>query len=632
MKIPTVQESPEAFIARVAALLLRPDTHVYFDTNVLMWVTLMAPEARSEFLKLLKSINAATHVPTWAMNEFYRMHRDSYLEKQLKLAAETLNKSITAFSSEIRRYMGQSPLDDTTVVERLSCMRRHGEAFKDIVRAWNYEAPGRQTVEWMNTIACAGNVDFNLLAELKRIGVARYSHEVPPGYEDDHKKKRKNRANNRFGDLLFWQEVLAHAKAAGAKTVIIMTNDRKPDWYFDQGRPEISPKLRRLGVHEWKPVPRPHPLLTYEMHDHSGAELVLVDQLYLGGIAWELDKKNLPRLVGAALDIPVENIERVDAPPPAVQMRTGGTINLRRAMDLLRDAFAAPSALVAEFLANLDAGAVEAEEHAASFDQTKVEALSETDAVLLARYVGQKAIAGHPHAGIAAKNLLELIPELAPDHAACVHLGLAVSSYYDGDKPRNIPYGAWLPGLADCLGHEAVRPTVTVLRRRLVNSSSPALYLLDNDNPLCKIELTVDTRRDQDPAELATARIGDRSVLTKDSLQGPALRALVGEEASVEQIVAALCAHYAIPLRNVRFVDEDQHRSIPADLHLVRIDRVDVMVEVAQAQASAASPDGFEGVDSGLDEEELVDDEDFEFEDEDELEAGDEGEGDDSIG
>jgi len=630
VKIPTVREAPEDFISRVAALLSQPDAHLYFDTNVLIWVTLLAPVAREQFLSLLDSMKAHAHVPTWAMNEFYRFHRDNYLQRQLNAAADALTKSIKEFSAYAKRYGAQSGLAEATFIDRVERMAQEAKELKRIAHGWKYEDPARETIEWMNRIACEDGIDFKLLGELKRVGVARYSHDVPPGYEDDHKRSREGRATNRFGDLLFWQEILAHSSKVGAKTVIVVTNDRKEDWYFDQGDPDVGNGLRQLGVSKWEPVPSPHPLLAYEMNDACHAELVLVDQLYFGAVAWQIDKKNMRQLVGAALAIPEANIVRAEsafAPPP---IRPGGSLTPVRAFSLIRDAFAVSSASVDALVKAMDGEVAKVDALIATMDVPFIEAMTETDTVLLARHLGDLAIADHPMAVEAVKRLLDLLASVAADHAASIHLGLAVASYYDGAKPRPIPRGSWLDTLADYQGQPAMQQTVTKLHSRLVRDTSPALYFLNAQDLPCMVTLDVDTQRAQDPAELSGARVNDKAVLTNESVQGPALRDLVGEVvATTTQIIDAMCAYFGIPRTKAKFDDAVVRRLIPAELFLRLPDRLEMLLEKQDSITDLQ----FEIGDSGLDENELVDAIDIEPDDDHDevppavLVAGGEGEG-----
>ena len=55
-----------------------------------------------------------------------------------------------------------------------------------------------------------------------------------------------------------------HAKNVQAEALVVVTNDRKNDWYMGGSKEiDIDPELRSLKK-DWKPVPRPHPMLAME--------------------------------------------------------------------------------------------------------------------------------------------------------------------------------------------------------------------------------------------------------------------------------------------------------------------------------------------------------------------------------
>ena len=91
---------------------------------------------------------------------------------------------------------------------------------------------------------------------------------VPPGYEDQGKTERDGKGSNRFGDLLFWEEVIAHADMTNAKSVIVVTYDRKKDWYYRLAEAEVDATLKQLKS-KWDTVPVPHPTLTFEVNSSS---------------------------------------------------------------------------------------------------------------------------------------------------------------------------------------------------------------------------------------------------------------------------------------------------------------------------------------------------------------------------
>lgn len=59
---------------------------------------------------------------------------------------------------------------------------------------------------------------------------------MPPGYGDSKK------ANNKFGDLLIWKEIIAYAKSKKLD-IIFVTHDQKDDWWNDVSGKTIGPRV-----------------------------------------------------------------------------------------------------------------------------------------------------------------------------------------------------------------------------------------------------------------------------------------------------------------------------------------------------------------------------------------------------
>lgn len=87
----------------------------------------------------------------------------------------------------------------------------------------------------------------------------RYPNEIPPGYLDVGKKVPLVAA----GDYLLWREVLDRAVMLkpGARYVLLVTSDMKPDWWL----------MNEKG----KPL-RARPELVQEIYEEAGARLLLV--------------------------------------------------------------------------------------------------------------------------------------------------------------------------------------------------------------------------------------------------------------------------------------------------------------------------------------------------------------------
>jgi hypothetical protein len=107
--------------------------------------------------------------------------------------------------------------------------------------------------------------DQNKLNEIYEEGEIRYASEMPPGYLDLKKEKSADPDSfqygglvykRKFGDLILWQQIIAHAKEKSIKCMVLLTDDEKSDWWWtvdSQGkkrigpRPELVEEIKRRG-------------------------------------------------------------------------------------------------------------------------------------------------------------------------------------------------------------------------------------------------------------------------------------------------------------------------------------------------------------------------------------------------
>ena len=73
--IPLQVESAEDFLARAAAAIADPGTHIYVDTSLAMWLTVVGPASRAAFIDWTSTVPGRIHVPAWTLQEYYRHHR-----------------------------------------------------------------------------------------------------------------------------------------------------------------------------------------------------------------------------------------------------------------------------------------------------------------------------------------------------------------------------------------------------------------------------------------------------------------------------------------------------------------------------------------------------------------------------
>ncbi len=80
------------------------------------------------------------------------------------------------------------------------------------------------------------------LDEIYKDGESRYRRKQPPGFKDGS----KDDPERRFGDLVVWREILRYAKER-AKDFILITNDKKEDWFRELSGQTIGPRPELIG-------------------------------------------------------------------------------------------------------------------------------------------------------------------------------------------------------------------------------------------------------------------------------------------------------------------------------------------------------------------------------------------------
>lgn len=78
------------------------------------------------------------------------------------------------------------------------------------------------------------------LQKIYQEGESRYSKKIPPGFKDLETKKDKG--NQRlYGDLIIWKQLIEYGKEK-KKPIILITDDRKEDWWTKEGGETIRPR------------------------------------------------------------------------------------------------------------------------------------------------------------------------------------------------------------------------------------------------------------------------------------------------------------------------------------------------------------------------------------------------------
>ncbi|WP_085035841.1 PIN-like domain-containing protein [Ensifer aridi] len=308
-------ENADDYITRLKRLLAEPHTRLYFDTSFLMWLAKAGEPARAQFFHWQKSVGKTRfHVPLWAAHEFFKHRLKKTVRAEFTADVKAFDKAAVSLYEKLR----------LSCSDELFGFKNSGAMFLDEYRRTIQPLRGmlqlaQQSEQFENSVNAVSsfiddcllsgpldeiilNVDFD--ERVRNRGV------IPPAFRDAHKRERRadgqndeeqGAGDNSFGDLVFWREVLRHAASVRATTVIILTADRKNDWFENQhGDKGLTETVRRL-VQKPRPVPAPHPLLKREAFDKGVSDFVLLDPMYCG-VLLETGGQEYKNFVIAALE------------------------------------------------------------------------------------------------------------------------------------------------------------------------------------------------------------------------------------------------------------------------------------------------------------------------------------------
>lgn len=550
------------FIRQTAEVLRNPRTAIYVDTSFLMWLTKGGEDSRQQFIEWAGSLGDRIHVPVWTYHEYYRHHSHDTLRGELDEEKKRLLEATNRYVALARTYA-----DDPFMPQfSATAFHRELEELLDKVKSvtntaaqWNYAKAARQISDWMAQRLCRSKVVFDLMDKLGQLGQTRYTQDLPPGYRDRIKEDSEKKGSNKFGDLILWEEVLAHvAGTPSTQTVVVLTRDRKDDWFAKAKQAEVDDALRRLtGKARWNPVPAPHPTLVLELRARThAADLVLLDSLYLGATLHHVADANRSRLIAYALGIsPASYTPSApqEAQPVAARV-SDQPISKRLARSTFAAAsassgLAAPSASVTALMERL-MGEVPAGE--AFVEQFSYEQLPDNldEAAAFARRVADAALQDAMHLPRQmVDKLLVLLPIMPADKAAAVYAGMLASAYFDDTGPRDVPSAWRLQVVFDQMSDPAYEPVLQVTGEGLRAAGSAAVFIPSSKSPRLPVRVTLDSEQEQTPLALKQVSVGERNLLTT---MGPALpsnlsRVFEQDSISVDELVRRVVERYGLP-------------------------------------------------------------------------------------
>jgi hypothetical protein len=601
MRIPTAAQSTEQFSEEVLLALSSPRSHVYIDTSFLIWLAQLGEAARNEFIEWVDRLGRErVHIPVWSSHEYFRHHTRGLIPQSLSEVAKSLNLVADDSYAYLRPFLdrgfegdSRSPAEiKNDVRETLVKLKALSDSVRALGKKGN-EEHGKKVIEFINAQCLQKGNLFEYMKDLATVGDNRFTGRLPPGYQDDGKRDSDLEGGNKYGDLVFWSEVLDHAKAINERwferwltpridVIVILSNDRKNDWRA--AGPEIQGekpptdllKLRR----SWKPVPRAHPMLEFEAKARSRVDNVyIVDSDYLAAIFYRQGGGTAPsHFVDAALSIELPSAREYEA-ERRKRLAVAAAVSEDRGGD------EATTGRVVEFTlsrTNLRKGLVESKKVDAI--RPHLDALLDTSAsprpmaemltsladeltlsswVTFGRHLYAKGSEGVPLAKERTVDLIGQLRDLPPRVSIPVYLGLLAGIYLDLDNTAALPpKNHALTQVMELQTEQFAQLAIDVLVEKLCKQNVWPAYIPDSGAPRLTVDVTHRTIDLEKVPAITTLRIGRSAVVTEsqaeESLQ---LRTILAGKPTVfvSELINQACSRFGIPRAQVEFAPDQDH-------------------------------------------------------------------------
>lgn len=235
------------------------------DASVLLQLYALPERTRNETFEVLQRLQARLWVPHQAALEFQR-NRPRVIGAARAAANQSLEPmqaALNAFTDAVRsmRLDERGHQDALTLLQEVSQTGgRIIEAAKAAV-ASHVDIDGADPVRDKLDELLAGRIgdppDAKTLDSWNREAEERFRHRMGPGYLDEGKMKNPTYMvgglvfDKRYGDFVLWQQTISHVTEQNIGGVVLVTNDRKGDWWriTDHGvagpLPELCEEIRR---------------------------------------------------------------------------------------------------------------------------------------------------------------------------------------------------------------------------------------------------------------------------------------------------------------------------------------------------------------------------------------------------
>jgi hypothetical protein len=557
------------------------------------------------------------HVPVWAAHEYYRHHSEGTIVSDLTKKLDLLENAASGLYAAIWPLLDEPLGSSATAQSQQAQVRdslREVRTVAELAREWipRYRKHAQDVIDFVNAHPLRDSKVPSYFESLDAIASTRFTGRIPPGFKDRNKPELRNKeeggsesssGSNRWGDLVFWKEILDDARYRRVQTLVLLTRDAKNDWRAAGSLPLVNPQDGGPGI-----APT-HPFLAFEAAVEAGvSEVLLVDQTKLAAVAKATAEETTKAFFfvagAAALPAPKTQTERREEErrremsareaerkaiasaegfrfldPPGIRL-TEPTV--RKALFSSRATQELPSA-AAKLLAEINRAQASC---GALFDESTVKDLGELGLVSVARALSNLA----RQSGAFATELSDLLVnlrELPPKVAGAIYFGLIADAYVEPEKneTRPAPQSVVLQQLFRYQSEPWALVPVLALQSHLKRSAKTPLYLPDPTAPPLKISCHADAERDP-PTFLRSFRCRGMDLITtaQGNVELQLIHRLGGPHATPEVLASHAAEIYGLP-RAQMSIDADLSTAYQLDLYSGFRNQGDIWLEPTEQRS-----------------------------------------------
>lgn len=238
------QAFPEHFVGEPERQQkLWADCIFVLDTNVLLDLYRFSDSAREALFKVMESLGERLWIPYQVAAEYFD-NRLTVIEAQSKAYAESisgLKQAKEKFNSGSRHPFVSEVVFDQFIAS-YDLMIKELEDKQKIYLSYIGDDAIRTKIATLLDGRVGEQYTDEELQEVAIEGEKRYLENIPPGFQDGGKMPEATTTKYRlkkFGDLIIWKQVINKAAAIN-KPVIMVTGEKKDDWWLKSGKNLVS--------------------------------------------------------------------------------------------------------------------------------------------------------------------------------------------------------------------------------------------------------------------------------------------------------------------------------------------------------------------------------------------------------